>query len=83
MWLHEEEKTRKGLKTLLERLQEAQEELSAVFEQSFGSTQTQATCYPGAGSHYARHLDASKSKAQKRLLTFVWYANAADGGNLR
>jgi SM-20-related protein len=43
--------------------------------------------YPGGGSHYVRHMDASKGRAESRLLTFVYYANPdwvpAQGGQLR
>ena len=83
MWIQKDLKEAPNLEKLLGKLNDAKEELGAVYERPFASTQTQATCYPGEGSHYARHLDASKSKAQSRLLTFVWYANSAEGGQLR
>ena len=47
----------------------------------------QATCYPGTGASYTRHLDETGAFASRRVLTCVFYANLqwhkGDGGELR
>ena len=47
----------------------------------------QATCYPGTGATYPRHLDETGAFATRRVLTCIFYANPqwqqSDGGELR
>ncbi len=82
-WLHEGQVSTPGLAALLGRLQEVRTDLERVYGVQFGSTQLQATCYPGNGARYARHLDASTGNAPSRLLTLVWYAAPCACGELR
>ena len=57
--------------------------LSPEFNLLEGALQTQATCYPGGGAQYVRHLDASRGKAPTRVWTLIWYPQASQGGQLR
>lgn len=52
------------------------------------SRQVQVTCYPGNGSQYVRHMDSSKKKAEKRVVTLIWYCGTKEwdknkGGQLK
>lgn len=51
-----------------------------------GRFDVQLACYPGGGTHYARHRDAFPGQSNRRL-TAIWYANAdwkpEHGGVLR
>ncbi len=82
-WLHPGDAVGHSLSLLLDRLEQVRVDVERVYGVRFGNTQQQATCYPGNGARYARHLDASRSNAPSRLLTLVWYAAPCTGGELR
>ncbi|MFB1481772.1 2OG-Fe(II) oxygenase [Corallococcus sp. RDP092CA] len=74
------------LDALWHRFQALGEVVSTGAYLGLGRFDVQLACYPGGGTHYARHLDAFPGQSNRRL-TAVWYANAdwkpEHGGVLR
>lgn len=85
-WINSNTITPHSLGLLVDAMKQIQTELNQATNLNSEKSESHFTCYPGKGSGYIRHLDATTKSHSNRKITCLFYLNKnwkkGDGGEL-